>query len=274
MSQLYTVINGQFIPQQDAKIAINDLSIQRGYGIFDFFRTRDSQPVFLNDHLDRFYHSAGVMNLPVEPSRETLIQLITGLIAKNDLPHSGIRLTLTGGYSENGYTPAKPNLLITQSAYTFNGAAFEKGVRLVAYDHQRQLPQVKTIDYLQSIYLQPFISEKQADDVLYHEHGMVRECPRANFFIVTKNGEIVTPGEKILKCITRKKILGLENLRAKAGTVLLEDIRDAREAFVTSTTKVVLPVLEIDGQMIGDGKPGEVTRYIYEKLIGLRGGEA
>ncbi|MGN6508540.1 MAG: aminotransferase class IV [Chitinophaga sp.] len=274
MSQLYAVINGQFIPQQDAKIAINDLSIQRGYGIFDFFRTRDSQPVFLNDHLDRFYHSAGVMNLPVEPSRETLIQLITGLIEKNGLPHSGIRLTLTGGYSENGYTPAKPNLLITQSAYTFNGAAFEKGVRLVTYDHQRQLPQVKTIDYLQSIYLQPFISEKQADDVLYHEHGAVRECPRANFFIVTKNGEIVTPGEKILKGITRKKILGLENLRAKEGTVLLEDLRDVREAFISSTTKVVLPVLEIDGQTIGDGKPGEVTRYIYEKLIGLRGGEA
>jgi D-alanine transaminase/branched-chain amino acid aminotransferase len=262
------------MPQQDAKIAINDLSIQRGYGIFDFFRTRDHRPVFLDDHLDRFYHSAEAMRLPVEPSRNTLKQLIAGLIERNGLPHSGIRLTLTGGYSENGYTLAKPNLLITQSAYTFNGAAFEKGIRLVTYDHQRQLPRVKTIDYLQSIYLQPFISEKQADDVLYHEHGAVRECPRANFFIVTKNGEILTPGEKILKGITRNKILGLENLRAKEGTVLLEDIRDAREAFVTSTTKVVLPVLEIDGQMIGDGKPGEITRHIYETLIGLRGGEA
>ncbi|RPD42931.1 aminotransferase class IV [Chitinophaga barathri] len=272
MSQQYVVINGNYVPVQDAKIHINDLSIQRGYGIFDYFRTKDGQPVFLEDHLDRFYQSASVMNLPVTQSREALKQLITGLIEKNNLPHSGIRITLTGGYSDNGYNLSSPNLLITQSAYNFSTEAFEKGISLVTYDHQRQLPQVKTIDYLQSIYLQPFINEHAADDVLYHDRGELRECPRSNFFIVTRDREIITPAEKILKGITRKKILGLEGLGAKEGNISLDDLRDIREAFIASTTKVVLPVLKIDGKAVGDGKPGEITRDIYERLIGLRGG--
>lgn len=272
MSNIFAVINGQFVQEQDAKISINDLSIQRGYGIFDYFRTRNNEPVFLQDHLDRFFHSAAVMNLPVEQSREELEQLINGLIAKNGLPHSGIRITLTGGYSDNGYTPAKPNLLITQSAYTFNTEAFGKGIRLVTYDHQRQLPQVKTIDYLQSIYLQPFITEHGADDVLYHQQGALRECPRSNFFIVTKNNEIITPAEKVLKGITRKKILSLQGLDVKEGTVMLEDLHDIREAFISSTTKVVLPVLAIDGKIIGNGKPGEITAEICRRLVEERGG--
>lgn len=272
MSQLYAVINGQYVQEQDAKIRISDLSIQRGYGIFDFFRTRALQPVFLDEHLDRFYRSANEMRLPVAPSRETLQHLIAGLIERNGLPHSGIRITLTGGYSDNGYTLTEPNLLITQSACHFSGAAFEKGIRLVTYDHQRQLPQVKTIDYLQSIYLQPFIAEHGADDVLYHDHGELRECPRANFFMVTKDGAVLTPSEKVLKGITRKKILELENTGAKEEVLRLEDLQHAREAFITSTTKVVLPVLEINGKTIGDGRPGPVTVGLYEKLIGLRGG--
>ncbi|MBO9153978.1 aminotransferase class IV [Chitinophaga sp. GCM10012297] len=272
MSQLYAVINGQYVQEQDAKIRISDLSIQRGYGIFDYFRTKNHQPVFLDDHLDRFYRSADMMRLPVEPSRETLKQLIAGLTDRNGLAHSGIRITLTGGYSENGYTLSEPNLLITQSAYSFSGAAFDKGIRLVTYDYQRQLPQVKTIDYLQSIYLQPFINEHQADDVLYHDRGELRECPRANFFIVTANGVIVTPAEKILKGVTRKKILELENVNTKEGVVRLEDLQHAREAFITSTTKIVLPVLEIDGKIVGDGRPGEVTKSLYDKLVSLRGG--
>ncbi len=272
MSNKFAVINGRFVREQDAKISINDLSIQRGYGIFDYFRTRNNEPVFLQDHLDRFYNSAAFMNLPVEQSREELTQLVSALIAKNGLPHSGIRITLTGGYSGNGYTPAKPNLLITQSAYEFSTGAFGKGIRLVTYDHQRQLPQVKTIDYLQSIYLQPFITEHGADDVLYHQQGALRECPRSNFFIVTKNNEIITPAGKVLKGITRKKILGLQGLDAKEGTVMLEDLRDIREAFISSTTKVVLPVLAIDGKIVGDGKPGKITAEIYRRLIWERGG--
>lgn len=268
----HALINGNYVTAEDASILISDLSVQRGYGIFDYFRTIGGKPVFLADHLDRFYRSAEFMHLPVPAARARLQQLIEDLIAKNNIPDSGIRITLTGGYSENGYTPADPNLLITQTPFAFSEAGFEKGIQLITHDFQRQLPQVKTIDYLQAIYLQPYIKAQQADDVLYHHQGSIRECPRANFFIVTATGEVVTPAEHILQGITRKKILTFSDFRIKATDVHLSDVRNAREAFISSSTKEVLPVLKIDGEPVGDGRPGKLTRQIYDRLMAMKRG--
>ena len=195
MNQMYSIINGEFVLKNEASILITDLSIQRGFGIFDYFRTINNVPVFLVDHLERFYFSASEMFMDIGYSRSDLGQLIQGLIDKNGVPDSGIRITLTGGYSEDGYLPAKPNLLITQTPFSFNKDNFDKGINLITYKHQRQLPQVKTIDYLMAIRLQGFIKENNADDVLYFNNNEITECPRSNFFIVTKNDEVITPLE-------------------------------------------------------------------------------
>ena len=120
MSNDYAIINGDFILKEDAKISVSDLSIQRGYAIFDYFRTINNQPVFLEDHLDRFFYSASQMNLKPGTDRDQIKKLIRQLIEKNNIPDSGIRITITGGYSEDGYSISKPNLLITQNAFTFN----------------------------------------------------------------------------------------------------------------------------------------------------------
>lgn len=270
MSDKYSIINGDCILKDEAKILISDLSIQRGYGIFDYFRTINNQEIFLEDHLDRFFYSASQMNLKTDTDRNQIKKLIQQLIEKNNIPDSGIRITLTGGYSEDGYTIANPNLLIIQTPFTFNKENFDKGIRLITYNHQRQLPQVKTIDYLMAIYLQPFIKEKGADDVLYHDQTEIRECPRSNFYIVNKNNEVVTPSKNILKGITRKKILDLPGLNIKEANINLKDIENIREAFITSTTKNVLPVLKIDGKIIGNGKPGKITMQIYQKIFDLK----
>ena len=262
----YAVINGDLVLKADAKILIADLSIQRGYGIFDFFITVDNQPRFLDDHLDRFFGSASAMHLNNGINREQIKKWIQQLIKKNNLPGSGIRITLTGGYSEDGYTLSTPNLLITQSAFTFNKEIFYKGTGLVTYDYQRQLPQVKTIDYLQAIYLQPFIKTQHADDVLYYHQGEINECPRSNFFIVTAANEIVTPAKNILKGITRKRILELPGFNSRESVITRQQLQTIKEAFITSTTKIVLPVLKIDGKIIGDGKPGKTTTEIYHQL--------
>jgi branched-chain amino acid aminotransferase len=271
MSANYVLINDDFVLKQDAKILISDLSIQRGYGIFDFFKTIQGEPVFLEDHLDRFYASAADLFLPVPFDRDTFKEIIRQLIKKNNLPDSGIKITLTGGYAEDGYTLAKPNLLITQSAFTFDKTGFEKGIRLVTFEHQRQLPYVKTIDYLQAIRLQQFIRQNNAGDVLYQSASGIGECPRSNFFIVTNNDEIITPDKNILHGITRKKILQLTGFNTAAAAIYPEQITTVKEAFITSTTKIVLPVLNIDGHTIGDGKPGSMTREIFKRLLTLQG---
>ncbi len=267
MSLVYSVINGEFIVKSEASILISDLSIQRGFGIFDFFRTINNEPVFLEDHLQRFYFSASEMRMDVGYSPIEFRKLIQRLIGKNNIPESGIRITLTGGYSSDGYTPAKPNLLITQTPFAFNPGNFDKGTRLITYEHQRQLPQVKTIDYIMPIYLQNFIKQNNADDVLYFNGKEITECPRSNFFIVSKNDEVITPSKNILKGITRKKILRFSELDIKEDSITKEDFSGVKEAFISSTTKNILPVLKIDGNTIGDGKPGPVTRKIYEQII-------
>lgn len=271
MSTKYALINGEFVSKNEAAILLNDLSIQRGYGIFDYFRTIQNQPVFLDEHLARLYYSAEKMRLTIEHTSAQLKELIHQLIQKNDLPDSGIRITITGGYSGDGYSIAKPNVIIQQNPFRFNVENFEKGIRLMSYNHQRQLSDVKTIDYLQAIYLQPLLKEKQADDILYHHQGILTECPRANFFMVTHDEEVITPSENILKGITRKKILGLKDFKVRESDILLKELKNIKEAFITSTTKNVLPVLQIDDQKIGDGKPGPVTTAIYQKICELRG---
>lgn len=263
---MYAIINGELLPKEEAKILITDLAVQRGYGIFDFFRTVNSQPLFAEDHLDRFYHSAQSLHLPVQQSREQLKSLIDQLVKQNGMADSGIRITLTGGYSEDGYLPAAPNLLITQSPFTFTAAGFEKGIALLTHEYQRQLPETKTIDYIQAIYLQPSIKEKNANDVLYYAGNAVTECPRSNFFMVTKNDEVITPAKNVLKGITRKRILSLTGFNIKEGHISPADIINAKEAFISSTTKKVMPVVAINGKTIGNGQPGAITRAIFERL--------
>ncbi|HMR91935.1 MAG TPA: aminotransferase class IV [Chitinophagaceae bacterium] len=270
MSQLYSRINDEIIKADTASVLLSDMALQRGYGIFDFFKIIDNQPVFLEEHLGRFYQSAQAMQLAVNKSAEELAAIIHELIQLNQLPQSGMRITLTGGYAADGYSTQQPNLLLVQQPLTL-ATSLQPGIRLMIYAHQRQLPQVKTIDYLMAVWLQPHIRRQGAADVLYHQQGIVTECPRANFFIVNKNNELATPAANILEGITRKKVLQLakKHIAVKEGTVTLADIYEAKEAFITSTTKHLLPVVQIDDNIIGDGKPGVVTRSLFEELAAI-----
>lgn len=269
MIDLSVMINDDLVPEGKASLLVSDLAIQRGYGVFDFFKTIDHRPIFLDAHLDRFFYSARQLRLEMGKNREELKSLIRTLQQKNGVPDSGIRLTLTGGYSGDGYALAKPNLVITQRPLQMpSGETFQKGVRLVTYPHQRQMPDTKTIDYLMAIWLQPFIREKGADDVLYHRDRIIAECPRSNFFIVTAEEKIVTPSRNILKGIIRMKTLELagSQFKTEERDIGLEEIRTAKEAFITSTSKHVLPVFQIDDILIGKGRPGKVSEWLSREL--------
>lgn len=270
---LYAIVNHELLPASEATLAVNDLSIQRGYGIFDFFKTINHTPIFLEDHLDRFYQSASILQLPVTYSREELKGLFNKLMEQNQLPDSGIRITLTGGYAADGYTITNPNLIITQQALPDNKKLHTTGIHLVTYPHQRQLPAAKSIDYLMAVWLQSFVKQQEAQDVLYHQSNTVSECPRSNFFIVTKDDTIKTPAHRILQGVIRKQVLQLASGRyaIEEKPITLDDVYRAKEAFITSTTKNILPVVKVDGQVIGSGLPGEITMALaadLKKIIG------
>lgn len=268
----YTIVNEDFLPVKEASVLITDLAVQRGYGIFDFFKTINGKLIFLEDHLDRFYRSAEALHLPVAQSREQLESLLLELMDRNQLPNSGIRITLTGGYSPDGYAIAKPNLIIAQHALKIATEIDVKGIKLITYPHQRQLPYVKTLDYLMAVWLQPLLKEKGVDDLLYHHNGLVKECPRANFFIVNEADEVITSGENILKGVVRKQVLSLGS-NVFEREITLDDLRNCKEAFITSSTKNILPVTEIDGKTIGNGFAGAVTTALWGKLQDLIVGE-
>jgi len=270
MSTKYVYINDTFINEEEAAIRVPDLAVQRGYGVFDFFKTIGGRPIFLQDHLDRFFHSAATLHLNVKQSREELENIITELCKKNAIPDSGIKITLTGGYSADGYTlPEEPNLLITQQHLNPPLVFQSKGINVVSYEYQRQLSEAKTLDYSMGIWLQPFIKENGADDVVYHADGLLKETPRANFFIVTKDGEVLTAAHKVLKGVIRKNLLALENsgYSIQERDFTIQDLANASEAFITSTTKHVLPVLHVNGTPVGDGKAGKVSERLFDLLL-------
>lgn len=260
----FAFVKDAFVPADKAVLPVSDLAVQRGYGIFDYVKTVNNRIVFEAEHLKRFYHSAAEMGLPVSMPPAQMSDLLQQLVKKNNMDYAGIRITLTGGASPDGYTLSDPCLIITQQKLQPPAPSdFEKGIRLITYQHQRQLPHVKTIDYLMAVRLQSWIRENGADDVLYHQKGIISECPRANFFLVTKDGAVVTPAHNILHGITRSKLLLLASSHVRIeGNVTLEDVSLAREAFITSTTKAILPVTHIDGKEINGGAPGPITREI------------
>jgi branched-chain amino acid aminotransferase len=266
MSTQFCSINGQLVPAADATIGISDLALQRGYGIFDFFKIINNRPVFLDDHLDRFNRSVEAMHLTVKYGREELKQFIFALIERNDPGDSGIKMLLTGGYSHDGFTMMGSNLILIQSPLVVPSRIKSSGIRIITHQHLRQMPTIKTIDYLMAVWLQPTLKKQSADDVLYHYNGIISECPRANIFIVTRQDKILTPATNILKGVTRKQLLSFSNFNITEADITLEELYDAKEVFITSSTKNVLPVREVDHVLINDGRVGEITTALSNAL--------
>jgi D-alanine transaminase/branched-chain amino acid aminotransferase len=266
-------VNGQFISIEQAALPINDLGIQRGYSVFDFLRVASDKPLFIDDHLDRFYFSAEVMRLNIQQERAELKSIIQQLINTNDLNHSGIRLILTGGASDDGYKIIEPRLsIIQQSLKPPPDKLPETGIRLISNEYQRQLPHVKTTDYLMAIWLQPWMKENNADDILYHYNGLITECPRSNFFIITKQNILVTPKEKILHGITRKKIIAIAKklgIEVQERDIQLSEISEIKEAFITSSTKRMLPVSKIDDYKLDELYTSRIMQTIWQQLVEL-----
>jgi|SRR5690606_29933837 Branched-chain amino acid aminotransferase/4-amino-4-deoxychorismate lyase len=269
---MYAIVNDEIVPVSQATVHVSDLALQRGYGIFDFFKVSDGHVFFMDDYLDRFFHSASVMRLPIPLDRERLRQLIFKLIEKNALRDSGIKMILTGGYSPDGYQISKPNLIMVQQALTLPGPEILKtGVRIITHDYVREFAHAKTINYSMGIWLIEEIRRANAADMLYQKDGWVSEFPRCNFFIVKKDNTVVTPSNNVLRGVTRKNVLRIasEAYQTEERDVHLDEVFDAKEAFLTSTTKRVVPIVAIDGRNIGNGQPGEVSLTLFRKLLQL-----
>lgn len=257
--------DGKIVPTETATLHPMDLGLIRGYGIFDFFRTVNHSPLFLEDYLDRFITSAEKTFLPMDYSREELRKIISELISKNELESGGLRMVLSGGISENHFSPANGKLFIFGEALSLpSEEKYRDGIKLLTLEYVRPIADIKTTNYTLPVWHSVNWKRLGAEDVLYHWNGWVSESSRSNFFIV-KNGTIHTPDQHILLGITRKQILNLAK-NVVIRPISLEEVWEADEAFITSTTKILLPVTQLDERKIGTGKPGPVTMGILEEF--------
>ncbi len=272
---MYIFLNGKIIPAADAMLHVSDLGLLRGYGLFDFLQSINGTPLFLADYLDRFYRSAKAMDLEIPFQRDILKQNIFDLIKKNNLSHSGLKLILTGGYSEDGFTPTAPNLIILENGIPplpSDYQGYTHGVKLILHEYLRENPLVKSTNYVVPIMLQNKWKSLGAIDVLYHKDGFVTESSRSNFFIINKQNVLITPSKNVLHGITRMKTLDVAAgiLPIEIRNMNLQEVLDAKETFMCSSTKGILPVVQLDDYVINDGKVGHFTKVLIEKIEDLQ----
>lgn len=263
-------LNGHYLDQQEARLHVSDLSILRGYGVFDYFRYVDGKPRFIEDHLRRFRRSAAALHLPLAPSDAELTEVVHSLIDRNEGADGGIRFVLTGGFSPDGYTPQEPNLLALP--YAFAGPPdhwYETGVTVYLHRYARQLPEAKTIDYVEGIRIQPLLRTVGAQYPLYVDDAdNVRESDRSNFLIF-QDGTLITPRENILLGITRQHLLEVARsagIPTLEGAVSVGELIAADEAVICSSVKGAMPISKVVGGDISDdkdyGAPGPLTRRL------------
>ncbi len=271
----YIFINGDILPREKALIPVYDLGLLRGLGIFDFFKVWDGVALFAEDHIERLQHSLKVIDLNTNVNDQQWIDWFYQMIKINEADRAGFRVVVTGGYSEDGYTiPEQKNIYLMLHHLPPNDPKqYENGVSLLTSSYQRDIPSAKTTIYIQSMHFQPQLKKAGAFEVLYHWKGEITECSRCNIFFIDKQGVINTPRNSMLKGITRKQVLSLaaqNNIPLVEREVYLHEIPEMAGAFLTATTKGVLPVVKLDDQIIGDGSVHPLAvkmQALYQKRV-------
>jgi len=267
-NNMHLYFNGQFLDDSKSLPITKELSFLRGFAIFDFFGVRGGVPLFIEDYMDRFYRSAALVGLTVPVDREALIKDIHELIKINGFRKAYCKIILTGGFSPDGFRPGDPNIYIMpQPLVEHPEERYLDGVKIITDAYKRETPEVKTTNYMNAIMKIPEMDAAGAVEILYHDGGQIRECSRCNIFLV-KDEKIITPSSEILKGITRKQILAIahEHYEVEERDVEVGELKDADEVFITSSTKMLFPVVNIDGDDIADGFPGPISEDLLEKM--------
>lgn len=261
-------LNGEYLAAQAAALPLNDLGIVRGYGVFDLLRTYDGVPFKLADHVARLQRSANAIGIEMPWSAAELEEIALETYRRNDLADATIRIIVTGGASPNFMTPPdQPTLAVMiDPVANYAPAEYEQGAKLVTVDMARFLPTVKSLNYITAIMAMKTASQAGAIEALYRNAaGFVSECTRSNLFAV-RGQQLITPNEDVLFGITRAVVLEIagDSLEIVEGALHYDDLLACDEVFITSSTKEVLPIVQIDGHVIGAGKPGPQTRKLGE----------
>lgn len=259
-------IHGKFLPLEKASLPITDLAVQRGVGLFETLRTYHKIPFALDERLRRLNKSARFLGFkPIYSSNFIRKKVFEGL-REVKADEAVVKIILTGGDGLSLNLEGRSRLLILFfRLHKWSKAYYEKGIRLKTFKFSRVLPELKSLSYLAAVFAQQKARKAGFDEaLLLDEKNRILEGANFNFTIL-KNRKLIVPAEGVLNGMTMEiairlaQSLGFKTIRR---ALKYQELKQAEEAFVTSATREVMPVAQVDKIKIGNGRPGKYTKRL------------
>lgn len=266
-------VNGAYLPEEDAKISIFDRSFIFGDGIYEVSAVIGGKLVDCEAHLARLARSCGEIRLALPWSTAELVAVHEELIKRNNLDEGGIYLQVSRGAADRDFAfpaDAEPTLVMFTQARNMSGTpAAKTGIKVVSCEDLRWARRdIKSVNLLGPVLAKQFAAESGAQEAWLVEDGVVTEGASSTAWIVKGKTLISRPlSNKVLPGITRRAVLaylGETDFKFEERTFTLEEALDAEEAFITSATSLVMPVVQIDGHTVHNGAPGPTALRLRE----------
>ena len=271
-------MDGRLRPREEAVVSVFDHGLLYGDGVFEGIRIYARRAFRLEQHLDRLWASARAIALDIPLSRTDCVEAVRETARANGDDDAYVRLVVTRGVGDLGIDPRRcprPTVFIIATAIAvFPPERYAHGIRAIT-SATRQVPsdavdaRIKSLNYLKNVLAKLDANAAGAEEaILLNAAGWVAECSADNVFVV-RAGALLTPSPQdgALGGITRGAILDLaaeSGVRAAEARLGRYDLYTADEVFVTGTGAEVMPVVELDGRRIADGKPGALTRRLTD----------
>lgn len=269
-------LNDRFLPKEQACVSVLDHGFLYGDGVYETLRAYGGRVLQLAEHVARLERSAAGIYLQLPMARDRLADLIRTSLRRNDLQDAYIRVTLSRGDGEIGLDPAlckTPTLVIIAKPFVpYPASLYAEGVSIAVVKTRRNLSEaipshVKSLNFLNNILAKVEANAAGAHEGLMLNHrGELTEGTSSNFFLVRK-GQLLTPSIDcgVLDGITRRLVLDLAqdlDITAEETRLRIQDLYEADECFLTNTTQEIMPVKQVDGRLVGSGRPGEITNRL------------
>ncbi|MEQ5775036.1 MULTISPECIES: D-amino-acid transaminase [unclassified Thalassospira] len=272
-------VNGQYVPENEATVSIFDRAFLFADAVYEVTSVLDGKLIDFHGHMTRLERSLKELGINFTVDSDALLAIHRDLISKNDITEGLIYLQVSRGAAADRdfmfpSDDVKPGLvLFTQAKSLIKSAAAERGLKIASFPDQRwRRCDIKTVQLLYSSLVKNEAAKKGADDAWLVLDGKVTEGSSNNAYIVDENNTIITRelSNDILHGITRKAILQCAaelDLKVEERAFTIAEAQKAKEAFITSASSFVYPVVEIDGVAITDGKPGPIAKRLREIYI-------
>lgn len=274
-------LGDKLVDEADAKISVFDHGLLYGDGVFEGIRVYDGKVFELDAHLRRLYESGKAIRLEVPMAENELASAVEQTVEANGVVSGYIRLVVTRGVGTLGLNPfvceSSQLFIIADNIRLYPQELYETGMKVVSATTVRNHPlaippQVKSLNYLNNILAKiEALDSGVPEAIMYNHQGYVAEASGDNVFTVRDGVIYVPPAEAgALEGITRNVVIGLakqENIEVIEKDLTRFDLYVCDEFFLTGTAAEVIGIVEIDGRIIGDGKPGPVTSLLRKKFF-------